>query len=439
MQSAPIRWRLAFALLLCLPIAACGDRATPANDAGAPAATAATSTAAPNAPVPAPSSAETGTHTADVQAAVDKLAAELGEPLTAAYDEELAKGGDAPHAGLGSIAFLGQHLELATWLYGKGVLAEPDNADYLNNFAVGLHEKAILASTVTPDRPLLDLAVASLERAVALQAANATFHANLGYARLESWRTQSDAPMLQAAADALRKAVALDSHSATAWAHLAEVLAAQDDVAGAVEALEKARALAPFNGTLLATYPRLTPAVLDELTKTATGHCAIDYGCKAQCPRSIIGQVTYVTCEVAQSAAQGACEAGRPYAESFNCREQVPEFGILIPGLNSGFSLITPWGRVDMTVDGRGFVDFKAKAGATVVGPVSASISGKGSWDPASGFVEVKFKDGVSVGYKGSEAAKVASDHKMGPASISYDVGDETPKIKAYGGTILGH
>jgi tetratricopeptide (TPR) repeat protein len=378
-----------------------------------------------------------------VQAAIDQLGAGLGAEQVDAYREALASNVESPHAALGVMSFLGQHLERATWLYGLGTQAEPGNAMYWNNFGVGLHEKAILVSTVTPDRPLLDTAVASLERAVSLQPDNATFQNNLGFAYLESWRTKDDAKIAQAAVDALRKAVALDPASATAWAHLAVALAISDDVAGAVEAVGKSRAIGPMNGALLAAYPLLTPAVNDELKKKAGGSCAIDYGCKAQCPRSIIGQVNFVTCEVAQSSAQGACEAGRPYAESFDCSEQVPKFGILIPGLNSGFSLVTGYGRIDITVDGQGKIHYKYSSPSESLGKISVSMGAQGTWSPASGFSEVKFKEGFSFKLVGGDVAKQLGDAKLGPGSVNMDIdaetGDVAVAVKAYGGAVLGH
>jgi tetratricopeptide (TPR) repeat protein len=445
MATVSIRGNVALVAMLCLAMAACGKAADPVATPAAPAAAATPPPEsvpfAPDAATPA----APGSLAAGVQAATDQLAVELGDAQVQSLLAALAQPGEAPHAALGTIALLGQHLEPATWIFGRGVLAEPDNADYLNNFAVGLHEKALLETPA--DRALLDVAVASLEKATALQPGNAVFQSNLGFARLDAWRGTQDAATLQAAVDTLGKSIALDATSPAAWAHLGEARAAQSDFAAALEALAKARALEAFNGALLGAYARLPPEMNAELRKHAAG-CAIDYGCKAQCPRSIIGQVNFVTCEVAQSSAQGACEAGRPYPETFDCSEQLPEVGILIPGLNSGFSLITPWGRVDVLVDGRGTIEYKAKM--TWSGPsgdkvgAGFSFEEKGTWNPASGYYEVRYKTGMSFGYKGADAAKVASDHKMGPGSINFSgpvlgPGNAKAEIKLYGGTIFAH
>jgi hypothetical protein len=276
---------------------------------------------------------------------------------------------------------------------------------------------------------------------VVLKGDRATYHSNLGVTLLEIWRSTGDAATLEAAVAALKKAAAIDPKSATAWAHLAEALAAQGDMTGAAAALEKSRALGPYNGALLSARTRMPQAVNDAYNKQGKS-CKVNFDCKGKCPKSIIGQVTLVTCEIEQTNAQSACEAGKPYPPEFDCSEQIPKFGILIPGLNSGLSFITPWGRLDAVVDGRGNVDFKFKPG-TSVGGVGVSLETRGSWSPNSGFSSVEVKPGVSYNLLGGDAAKMCGDVKMGPASISGDVslssGKPTVSVKAYGGTVLSH
>lgn len=429
------RLLLVISAALCLFVTSCGNGAEPANPTASAEPEAATAPAAePAAPAAAGPTDATG-----VQSAIDQLATELGDEQTKPYIEALAQGGDSPHAALGLVAFLGQHLELGTWLYGRGVLAEPENDVYLNNFGLGLHEKALL--TKPTNQPLLAVAKESFQKAANLKPDNAVYQNNLGFALLETWRTSADAATLQAAADALKKATSLDPKSATAWAHLAEVLAAQLDNAGAAEALEKSRALGPFNGALMSTGLRMPPSVMDEYKKKLPA-CKIDFGCQANCPKSIIGQINFVTCEMEQSSAQMACDAGKPYANGFDCSEQIPEFGILIPGLNSGFSLITPWGRLDMTVDGKGNVDYRFKA-STSVGGVGIGTTTRGSWSPESGFTSFEIKPGVSYNLVGGDAAKLMGEAKMGPASITIEgnpkTGETEIKLKAYGGSVFSH
>ncbi|MGH8052263.1 MAG: tetratricopeptide repeat protein [Methylococcales bacterium] len=395
-----------------------------------------------------------------LQAVVQQLGTELGGAKTAPYSVALAEPGASPHAALGVVAFLGQNLELATWLYGQGVIANPENDVYLNNFGMLLHEKALLmmpkkqpgsgggGSIGTPATAsamsatdYMILAKESLEKAVILKSENAAYQSNLGFALLEIWRSNADANALQNAVTTLKKAVLLNPKSATAWAHLAEALAAQKDLAGAADALEKSRALGAFNGALMSAGLRMPPEVMDEYKKKSQA-CKVEFQCKANCPKSIIGQINFVTCEMEQSSAQMACEAGKPYAAGFDCSEQIPEFGILIPGLNSGFSFITPWGRLDMTIDGKGNVDYRFKA-STSVGGVGIGATTRGSWSPESGFSSIEIKPGVSYNLVGGDAAKLMGEAKMGPASISMERNPKTGEtdlvIKAYGGVVFSH
>lgn len=444
---------------LCLLIAACGkkEEAQQASTTPTGETTPATSESAK------PPSAEAADFAGKVLATVDQLGAELGDAKTATYTAALAQTKESPHAALGVPAFLGQNLELAAWLYGQGVIAQPDNHVYLNNFGMLLHEKALLmmpkkqagggsggsvgGTAVTTPAPALSatdylsLSKESFEKALVLKNDNAAYHGNLGFVLLDIWRSSANEAILQASVDEFKKAVALNPESATAWAHLAEALAAQKDMAGAADALEKSRGLGAFNGALISAGLRMPPEVMDQYRKKSPP-CKVDFGCKANCPRSIIGQINFVTCEMEQSSAQMACDAGKPYAAGFDCSEQIPEFGILIPGLNSGFSLITPWGRLDMTVDGKGNVDYKFKAG-TSVGGVGGELTTRGSWSPASGFSSVEVKPGVNFNLVGGDAAKLLDQAKMGPVSIvvegSSATGATELKLEAYGGSVFSH
>ncbi len=442
---------------LCLFVVSCGKKESAEQAATTSASETTAAGTEPAAKKTAPGEAD---FTGKVLAAVDQLGAELGDAKTAPYTAALAETKETPHAALGVLAFLGQHLELSTWLYGQGVIANPENDVYLNNFGVGLHEKALLTMpkkqagggsggsvggpAVAPAlsaSDYLELAKQSFENAIVLKKDSAVYYNNLGFVLLDIWRANANAEALQAAVDALKKAVALNPKSAPAWAHLAEALAAQKDMAGASDALEKSRGLGAFNGALISTGLRMPPEVMDVYKKKSPA-CKVDFGCKANCPRSIIGQINFVTCEMEQSSAQMACDAGQPYAAGFDCSEQIPEFGILIPGLNSGFSLITPWGRLDMTVDGKGNVEYKFKTGANV-GAVGGEMTARGSWSPASGFSSVELKPGVTYNLVGGEAAEMLDKAKMGPASIviegSSKTGDTELKLEAYGGSVFTH
>jgi hypothetical protein len=148
-----------------------------------------------------------------------------------------------------------------------------------------------------------------------------------------------------------------------------------------------------------------------------------------------------VTCRIAESSAQSACSEGKVYAPEFDCAEKIPEFGILIPGLNSGFSMPTPFGRLDVTVDGAGNVDFRFKWSTSAPG-LGGEVTAHGSWSPESGFTSVEVQPGVTYSFVGGDAARQLSELEMGPGQItiaSQPGGTVEIKIEAYGGSVFSH
>jgi hypothetical protein len=102
----------------------------------------------------------------------------------------------------------------------------------------------------------------------------------------------------------------------------------------------RAYALQPNSLLIQITIDRL-PAIQPNLQSALQSICKVNYDCDNSCKRSIIGRINFVTCEIANSSAQIACQAGEPYAMTYNCDEQFLEYGNLIPGLNSGFPIFS--------------------------------------------------------------------------------------------------
>jgi hypothetical protein len=86
------------------------------------------------------------------------------------------------------------------------------------------------------------------------------------------------------------------------------------------------------------TIDRLS-AIQPNLQSALQSTCEVNYDCDNSYSRSIIGRIDFVTCEIPNSSAQMASQAGEVSATTYNCDEQLPEYGILIPGLNFGFSI----------------------------------------------------------------------------------------------------
>ena len=196
-------------------------------------------------------------------------------------------------------------------------------------------------------------------------------------------------------------------------------LEAAGDSAGAAQALARARSLEPNGLAYLAARGTLPagPHYAEALART----CTVDFRCQATCPKSIIGQINLVTCEIANSSAQMACAAGEPYATSFSCAEELPEYGILIPGLNAGFSVAGPGFSFHAVVDGEGNVDVRVEAGVNV-GPVGGYVRADGHFTPDGGASFDNFGGGARLSLGGSSAAaNTASALGHPPAHIEVE------------------
>lgn len=89
-----------------------------------------------------------------------------------------------------------------------------------------------------------------------------------------------------------------------------------------------------------------------------------------------------MTCEIENASAQMACQEGKPYPTSSDCSEYFPEYGIMIPGLNAGFSISVPGFSAHVKVNGDGRVDIRVEAGPSI-GPVTPYVRGDGHWSPS--------------------------------------------------------
>ncbi len=76
----------------------------------------------------------------------------------------------------------------------------------------------------------------------------------------------------------------------------------------------------------------------------------------------------------------------------FYCNAKIPKFGILIPGLDPGFSILTPLGSNHEVVQGDWRVDFEIKVTAASVGPAQVGLKTEGSWEPSRGDIALNFE-----------------------------------------------
>lgn len=301
---------------------------------------------------------------------------------------------------LGHLLYTRRHFDKAAWFFGAG--AGPEDAAALANLGAVLNDLNANRPETYP-MEVLELSGALLERAVVIDTEAAAAWNDLARAATRLAAARGGDPDLAArAADAGRNAVELDPGDPLYWSNLAEALALVGDAEGASKALAEAHQLSPVYPAFLGARARM--ADMGVSAPVTRPYCTVDYRCQELCPRSIIGGLMSVTCEMENASAQMACEAGEPYAPSYNCAEEFPEYGILIPGLNAGFSVSVPGFSAHVIVDGDGTVRVRVEGGPSV-GPVGGYLRADGEFSPNGDVSVTNIGGGVRVSVLNSNAA----------------------------------
>jgi len=290
-------------------------------------------------------------------------------------------------ATVGHLLFSRRHFDRAAWFFGYDATLAPDDPASLNNFA------AMLLQTYENDPEGSDptwpeAAYFAAARAAELAPDSAAIQNNLGNAA----RAMG---LLQEAVEAAERATEFAPDEALYWTNLARAREAAGDIEGAARALARGHALDP-NGPAVRFTATALPAVGTPYRQELANQCNVDFGCANICPGGIIGGLMRVTCEIESASAQLACQAGEPYPTSYNCQEEFPEYGILIPGLNSGFSISLPGFSMHVLVDGDGTVRVRAEGGINR-GRVGVYAGADGSYSPTNGASFDEFRGGVRV------------------------------------------
>jgi len=333
----------------------------------------------------------------------------------------------------GQLLYARRHFDKAAWFFGYAAVSDMSDPVSLNNFAGLLLELGADAPETTPG-DWSEAARAAAEAAVALAPQVAAYQNTLGNAALAA----ADAA---AAAEALTRATGLAPDEPLYWANLARALDAAGRAAEAAAALAEAHALEP-NGLALLTAVADLPDTGGAYRSDIGPTCNVDFRCQEICPKSIIGGLMSVTCEMENSSAQMACQEGRPYPTSYNCTEDFPEYGIMIPGLNAGFSIAVPGFTAHVKVNGDGSVDVRVEAGVSA-GPVTGYVRGDGHYSPSHGASFDNLGGGVRLNILhgvGGNAGQLASDLGHPPAHIEIEqVGDgpTNVNIEAYNAGVI--
>lgn len=317
---------------------------------------------------------------ADHSAFADKIRQSASEALDAetlaALSETAAALPDAVSLeGLGHGLLMQRHFDEAAYFFASAVAADPNRPSALTALGV----IAMEAAPADASRDYYDAIVALQRDAAAALPEEGMVLLNLGTALLRAGQAADDEALIREAVTVLEQALEKEYMTEYASLRLAEARAALGDKDGAAEALSGAFFRNPYSLGL--SQARIGP--LADIPVSGGERCEyVNYGCAFTCPPSIIGQIDRVTCEIAEASARSACSAGEPFSMWYDCSTQMPEFGIIIPGLFSGFSIVTPWGSIDLLVQGNGRVDFKAKALGRELSRVQPFLDVQGSYDP---------------------------------------------------------
>ncbi|MHB1102182.1 MAG: tetratricopeptide repeat protein [Devosia sp.] len=370
---------------------------------------------------------------ADIAAGFDDAGRANLEAVAAA--ETTAEGTE----GLAIAMLLNRHLDESAFLYALAAERGPSNAALMTSLgAVALEMQAA-------GRPVPSLdpgAVVQLQRAaLALEPDDPSIMHNLATAL----RRVGGEEALAEALALLRQAAEAEPGNSLFGARLAEAL---------MDAGLKEEAKQALNRVFVADPASVSVSMANSNyfggggINPPAGMCSIDFRCDEVCPGGIIGRINYVTCEIENSSAVSACQAGQPFPVAFNCEAQMPRFGILIPGLDPGFSILTPWGSIDVLAQGDGRIDFKVRiSGPALAGPLKTYMEGKGSYQPSSGELRIQGGGGVSLGLPATNnpAADTANSLGFGPSiRIHYNhspgAGEPNiePSIRFFRGKVVG-
>ncbi len=292
---------------------------------------------------------------------------------------------------------LNRQFAQGAWLYAAAIERDRTSQASYSSLGVLLAEGVTLAAGGKPEEPLLETIVAVQREARRLDGKSAAIANNLGAALAALGAKRGDRAMIEEGAFLIHEAIQAHPQNVIYYVRLAEALNLIGEVSAARKFLEAAYLLNSAHPTLV--MARSSGGALAGLPFEVTQKslCQVNYGCEAKCPKSIIGQIDLVTCKIAESSAQSSCSEGKPYANFFDCEAKLPRFGILIPGLDPGLSIVTPWGSLDFVVQGDGKVDFQVKIQSPSLGPAQASLQTQGSWEPSRGDIALNFGASAQV------------------------------------------
>ncbi|WP_404406496.1 hypothetical protein [Pelagibacterium halotolerans] len=312
--------------------------------------------------------------------------------------------------GFGHALLMNRHLAPSGYMFALAVERDPERAAALSDLGVVGYE---LAATGQPITALGPDAIVGLQRAALAQAPDdPAIQYNLAGALMDAGGDGA----LTEAVSILRDLYAANPDDPRYANRLSAALKLMGEDAEAEAIAAEAFMLDPAS-------PRLSAARIQYFggapVSPGQNMCNVDFRCAEICPGGIIGQINRVTCEMESASAQLSCTEGEPFPTGYNCDIEMPQFGILIPGLFPGFSILTPFGSLDVLVQGGGRIDYKVKINTPALGPVQAFVDSQGSYQPSTGALQWDVGGGVQYAlYTQGAAAEALNAYDLGPSGV---------------------
>lgn len=319
----------------------------------------------------------------------------------------------------GHVLLMQRHLDEAAYIFAHAVELSPDQGSALTALGAAMGERLALAEEATQEE--LELIVELQEAALTVLPDEPTIHHNLGTALLRlALAKGGDDKLVQRAINHLRTAVTGTPTNSLFRTRLAEALQALEEIEQAQNEINQAFITDPISPFLQAAMQRGSLAGYS--ATPSSDMCNINFDCQRSCGGGIIGGINSVTCEIEQSSAVNSCLRGEAHAISYNCEIEIPRFGIMIPGLYPGFSVLTPWGSFDLLVQGDGRVDWRAKLNTPNVGSMQFYMQAEGQYEPHSGATTWDYGGGIQYAILNrGDAMNAVHQYDIGP-QIGYHV-----------------
>jgi tetratricopeptide (TPR) repeat protein len=311
--------------------------------------------------------------------------------------------------GLGHALLMSRHLAPSGYMFALAVERGPERAAALSDLGVVGLELSAAGAPVEALGP--DSLVALQREALALDPGNQAIQYNLATALIAQG---GEAALDEAIGllEALHDAAPDDPRFAARLAAALKLAGRDDEAAAMLAEAYVADPTSPYVSAVRMHHFGGAPVSPGPL-------CNVDFRCGEICPGGIIGGINRVTCEMESAGAQQACLASEPFPSTYNCDIQMPAFGIMIPGLFPGFSILTPFGSVDILVQGGGRVDYRVKVMTPSLGPVQAFADAQGSYQPSTGALQWDVGGGVQYAlYSQGAAAEAINAYDLGPSGV---------------------